>query len=222
MILYDPFNMSSFKLWFADLSKDAVAALKNEFADVPQVHVMRCDVTQAIPFIDSDRPLVVAFSGNSFGMLHTGLQKTIDSWLSTDEHRVGQEIQNLINGLYYGELPVGTCLLMPSPNNDIADILAYAPVTRVQYGLGSNTMNVYNAFRSILTTLETANGQGNLNAKNLLTTCFTCLDDVMAYKEAARQMRLAWKFVFEKPIESNWDSILSSHMELSEQITSNE
>lgn len=179
------------KIILVDLSHKCVSALQTEFYGT-RVEVMHGNITQ--PCIKG-RNVAIATAGNSFGQMDGGIDGHINIYLSNGEKYIQYDVKQLISKLYFGEQPVGTCLLVKSLNSDIG-FLAHAPTMRVPKDI-SNTINAYLAFRAVLTSII----RHNRECKNtdtidyLLCPMFCCGAGCMKSEVAAKQMRMAFDSV---------------------------
>jgi hypothetical protein len=147
MLLGDPPLLTSgliyawrkMKLTICDLRDDCVSALELCFQRVTNVKVRKCDLTKV-------RADAWGTAGNSFGDMGGGVDRAIDQKF---EGAAQKKVQQAIRSELYGELPVGTAVLVrPNPK---LPALIYAPSMRVP-GLLGPSINAYLATRTLLIT----------------------------------------------------------------------
>jgi O-acetyl-ADP-ribose deacetylase (regulator of RNase III) len=125
------------ELTICDVREDCTSAIKRRFAGLDGVTAHTIDITKA-------REDAWATAGNSFGDMGGGVDRAIDNFFSG---RAQEAVQKAIQRDFYGELPVGSAVLVrPAPKKPI---LIYAPTMRVPGNIG-NTINAYLAMRAIL------------------------------------------------------------------------
>ena len=124
-------------LKLCDLRDDCIAAVSNRFAGVESVTTEKKDITKL-------RVEAWATAGNSFGDMGGGVDRAIDKFFSC---RAQSAVQDAIRTSFFGELPVGSAVLVrPEPQKPA---LIYAPTMRVP-GNVQGTINAYLAMRAIL------------------------------------------------------------------------
>jgi len=127
------------KLLLCDLRKECVDALQQRFAGQAGVRVQQKSITKT-------RSACWASAGNSFGDMGGGIDKAIDDYFQGEAQK---QVQSEIAASYFGELPVGSALLLkPKPRKPS---LIYAPSMRVPGRLGPS-IHPYLAMRAILST----------------------------------------------------------------------
>lgn len=199
------------KIIFIDLNKECVNALKSAFANIESVEVIRGNITQ--PPVKG-KNVVVVTAGNSFGEMNGGIDGAINTYLSNAERYIQEDVKELISQIYFGEQPVGTCLLLRSLNPEIG-FLAHAPTMRVPKDVSSQ-INAYLAFRAVLTTIIRYNTKNNNNIQTVLCPTFCtgagCVDPI----NAAKQIRIAYDSVMHgtRKTESDWKTIWEKDREL--------
>jgi O-acetyl-ADP-ribose deacetylase (regulator of RNase III) len=125
------------KLTICDLRDECVRALKTRFSGVLNVSIEKRDITTV-------RADGWATAGNSFGDMGGGIDKAIDQFF---DGIAQQAVQDAIRRDYFGELPVGSAVVVrPNPKKHV---LIYAPTMRVP-GHIQGSINAYLAMRAIL------------------------------------------------------------------------
>jgi len=134
------------KLILRDLKQDLVDAWEGWFKDEPgEISVERADI------FDGPADCIVS-PANSFGIMNGGIDQ-----LYTDRFGlvVQERIQKIIKEEYWGELPVGCAVIVPTDDKEFP-WCACAPTMRVPESVG-NTLNAYHAFRAVLMAVEKHN-----------------------------------------------------------------
>ena len=127
--------------------------------------------------------------GDSYGLMETNISYRVDQMLNS-----GSYIRNVIENMYYGEQPVGTCVLVPT-GNDRYKFVAHVPLYRVSKDI-SETHNIYIAFRAALTAVLNHNKVCDIEKtpdKKIKTVLCTPLSTDLDIKEVARQMSIAYR-----------------------------
>ena len=125
------------QLTICDLREDCIAALQKRFAGIRSVVAEKADITKV-------RTEAWATAGNSFGDMGGGVDRAIDGYFSGAAQAA---VQQVIQTEFYGELPVGSAVLVrPTPGKPA---LIYAPTMRVPGNI-QGSINAYLAMRAIL------------------------------------------------------------------------
>jgi O-acetyl-ADP-ribose deacetylase (regulator of RNase III) len=148
-------------------------------------------------------------AGNSFGQMDGGVDGIINSHLSsyTADKYIHQDVQDIINEKYLGELPVGQSIILQT-NHPRHRYLIYAPTMRVAEDV-STSINAYLAFRGALLIMKHA----NISAAStpLFCTGAGCMDVLRACK----QMKEAYETVIKNTlVRGNWQTYHSHHRHL--------
>ncbi|HWY74063.1 MAG TPA: hypothetical protein VN281_00520 [Verrucomicrobiae bacterium] len=94
------------QLTICDLRDDCVTAIRNRFAQIESVKVLKKNITD----LHAD---AWATAGNSFGDMGGGVDRAIDAHFS---RRAQTCVQDIIRKEYFGELPVGSAVMLrPMP-----------------------------------------------------------------------------------------------------------
>jgi len=127
------------KLILCDFRRDAIDALNLAFQNTQGVEVRQKDITK----VACD---AIATAGNSFGDMGGGVDKAIDDASGGTYQKL---VEAKIREEYFGELPVGSAILVQRPGQK--GTLIYAPTMRVP-GKIAGTIHPYLAMRAILIT----------------------------------------------------------------------
>ncbi len=173
---------------FSDLSSKNTEALRAAFGNLPNFEFHRQNITD----IAAD---VIVSPANSYGMMDGGVDKAINYSLNY----ISKNVKHIIETQYQGEQPVGTCILLSIPQDDILVVgkykyLAHTPTMRVPKNV-SETDNAYLAFRALLVRIINHNKNSPDKIGSIVLTSFCTGAGGMSSKRAAKQMRLAYDMV---------------------------
>ena len=172
-------NLTNIGIVFADKNKKVVRAMEKQFSDIMNVQVMRC------PLLQISKADCIVCPGNSFGIINDGIEKSITTLIKDSKER----IRNVINGIYYGEQPVGTSIIINTFDKNYTH-LAYIPIKRhTNDKIATNTP--YIIFRSLLTSILNHNKMSDNKIYTILCPVFGVTDETSA-REVARQLRIAY------------------------------
>lgn len=179
-------SINNLILFFVDINKETVKAFEELFKDLYNVKIVRGNIVQ-IPQADC-----IVCPGNSYGFMDEGVEKTTDIIFNGISYRV----QNVINNIYYGEQPVGTCILLETYHPQYK-YLAHLPTCRTSSDISktSKTNNAYTAFRALLTTILNHNKISDNKIYSIICTGLCTGVGKMESKEAVRQMRIAYNTI---------------------------
>lgn len=176
-------NCANLLITITDKDKNSIKALNKYFNDLYNVQVLKGNIVQ-VPNADC-----IVCPGNSYGIMDSGVERTISLILNGIQIRV----QQVIKEAYYGEQPVGSCILLETFNNRYKYI-ANVPTCRYPSDV-SSTHNAYTAFRALLTTVLNHNKISENKITSIVCTGFCTGVGQMDPEESARQMRLAYNLV---------------------------
>ena len=164
---------------------------------------------------------------NSFGLMDGGIDADLTYMLSKlwDKDYIGRKVRKIIEENYYGEQPVGTCMLV-STENDNFPWLAHAPTMRnphpvkgtlnpyyaFKYRLSvpvKGTLNPYYAFKAVLGEVVNYNktAKQDQKIKSILTPTFCTGCGKIPLKVALLQMKKAFDVVHDG-VSPNWAGAL--------------
>lgn len=214
------------EITFVDLNETVVAALREQFSDVPQAkfHVG--------PFEQVDFDYIVS-PANGFGLMDGGFDLALTNRYGK---QLQERVQTVIGQEYAGEQPVGTAFIVPlvAPEGHSTQIgqksLVHAPTMRVPADI-RGTANVYMAMKAILLAVIRHQEQTAMYPSQirLATPGLGTLTGRMTAESAAEQMRYAWNHVAQSPIQPSsmswqWatgrDSVLQFLAKESQQVDS--
>jgi len=190
--------LSNIDFHFVDMNKEVVQTFTSVFSDCPNITVRRGNIL-------SQKADCIVSPANSFACMDGGVDKAINYTLNY----ISKEVKEWIDNVYFGEQPVGTCLLIPirEENYNGYRFLAHTPTMRVPKDV-SNSENAYCAFRALLTRLVHHNRSKkneNQQIKSVVLTSFCAGAGMMDKLVAAKQMRLAYDLI-QNPIKANWEN----------------
>lgn len=145
-------------------------------------------------------------AGQSYGMMDGG----IDGHCNYFFDRIEKRVQSKILSEWYGELPVGAAIVLPTPENSHFKFLCYAPTMRVPMNV-ADTINAYLAMRaalvecsqmSLIKTIAVpmlCRGVGRMSCENIL-----------------KQIKHAYD-TFMNPTPRNWGAIIKEGMFLDQE-----
>jgi len=161
------------KLTICDLNLSVLDAFSAQFQDINEVSVVQGDITKfkCDAFITA---------GNSFGDMGGGVDKALDDSFNGEAQKLVQK--NIVDN-FFGELPVGTALVV-SPNKK-RQALIYTPTMRIP-GQIPNSINPYLALRAALIVAI------QNNFKHVVCSAFGCGIGGVSPDDAAEQMKTAF------------------------------
>lgn len=205
------------RVFFVSTDQRAVSALEGAFAGVEGVSVSRINISQS-PVNGPD--VVIATASNSAGLMDGGIDRTVNYMLSSPFHMISTDVKERIRTYFYGEQPVGTCMIIPSLHS-VAGFLAHVPTMRVPKDV-SKTYNAYLAFRALLVSVLNHNKiVPSTPINSIVCPSFCTGAGEMPHETAARQMRLAWDSAMKiSSGESAWVDVWASERALEATIAS--
>jgi O-acetyl-ADP-ribose deacetylase (regulator of RNase III) len=191
--------LSNLSFSFVSLDKNTIEIYSNVFKDFPNFRFRRANIT-------SEKGDCVVSPANSYGLMDGGVDRAINYSLNY----ISEEVQKLIKENFYGEQPVGTCMLIKT-NQDNYKYLAHTPTMRVPMDV-NKTLNAYYAFRALLREILNHNKRMN-DIKTIVITPFCCGIGKMDIKKSAEQMKIAYQMI-EENLDCNWENSLKIEREL--------
>lgn len=182
-----------------------VEAWKLIFRDTPDVEISQGDI-----FGYGDRPIradAIISPANSFGFMDGG----IDLFYSMRWPKLQGDLQELLFKEYYGELPIGMAVIVPTGEEDIPWCIS-APTMRVPADI-RGTVNAYLAFRAALIAVVKHNLEHpTQKIESILSPGMGTAVGRLEPKVAAIQMCFAYKMVMKgeklsfDDLTQGWDS----------------
>ena len=170
------------RLILVDKGKEFCDVLRWQFRTHPEVQVV-CGRFEDLPSFDC-----VVTAGNSFGLMDAGMDLAVVRFFG---RQVMEQIQKRILDDHLGELPVGTCLIVPTGNR-AHPFVAHAPTMRVPMNI-QGTNHVYLALWAALTSVHRHNRSESPKIDSLACPGFGTGTGGMDALEAALQLRLAYE-----------------------------
>jgi O-acetyl-ADP-ribose deacetylase (regulator of RNase III) len=174
-----------------DRNRDVAAALATAFGDLACVEVLHGDLLDVSPD-------AVVCPGNSFGDMGGGFDKAVDDFHGG---RAQPAVVRAIATNCFGELPVGSSLVVEVPDATRARFLVMAPTMRVP-GNSAHSIGAYLATRAALVALLQHRDSG-ARIKSVAIPGMGTGVGGMAFGEAASQMRTAFASV----VEERWRQV---------------
>lgn len=208
--------LSGINITFVDLNKDMLDAFRKVFVECENNEryknmkavfkdIKRCDPHDCI-----------VSPANSFGQMDGGIDADLTKMLGKpwDPNFIGREVRKIIAENYYGEQPVGTCILMETENENYP-FLAHAPTMRFPKPV-PQTLNPYYAFKAVLQEVVNHNktAKQDKKIKSILTTVFCTGCGKIPVLDALNQMRMAFDVVHDG-VKPTWEGAtkLCHHLE---------
>lgn len=192
---------------------DAFTAFSSQFSNLNNVQVVRSNIAQI-----SANCIVTA--ANSFGRMDGGVDGTVNVMMTQFEKNMTyfhERVQRMIVDRFFGEQPVGTSMLVPTPHHPSVHFVAHTPTMRVPEDVG-DSLNAYIAFRSTLIEILNHNkkhSDSSLKIRTIACTPFCTCSGGMTYARSASQMRKAYASLFEETIPIwDWNQLHTLHKKL--------
>jgi len=163
-----------------DINAAVAKAWEQQFAGLHDVEVSCGDIFE-------HRADAIVSPANSFGYMDGGIDLIYSRVLG---RHIEGELQALLRDRYFGELPVGQAVIVPTGHREIPYLVS-APTMRVPMGI-SRTANVYLAFRAALIAIKSHNESSAREIASVLVPGLGTSVGDMSPERAARQMRVAY------------------------------
>lgn len=165
-----------------DINPEMVQAWRDICGDLPNVEIKQCS-------FHAFKGDAIVSPANSFGFMDGGIDYKYSEHYGWD---VQTRLQIKIRGKFFGELPVGQAVLVPTHHEDVSFVIA-APTMRSPMVLGHETLNPYLATRAALMAAWRIYIQ-DLKDSKVTTVCFPGMGTGVGrvpFKLCAHQMRRA-------------------------------
>jgi O-acetyl-ADP-ribose deacetylase (regulator of RNase III) len=133
-------------------------------------------------------------AANSFGIMDGGVDLAISEYFGWD---LMKRVQKRIINEYLGEQPVGTSMIVET-NHETHPFLAHTPTMRVPMNI-SHTDNIYLAMWAMLVAVHNHNQTSERKINTVVCPGLGTGYGRVPFKEAARQMSVAYKHYLEQP-----------------------
>jgi O-acetyl-ADP-ribose deacetylase (regulator of RNase III) len=163
------------------------------FKDLPDVEIIN-DKFEHVPLFDC-----MVSAANSFGLMDGGVDLAIIRFFGQQLERA---VQDRIVDEYLGEQPVGTSFIIETclPKHPF---LAHTPTMRVPMSI-SRTDNAYKAMWSMLLAVRQHNKTSAQKIESILCPGLGTGTGSVPFRQAARQMSLAYKNFLKPPPYITW------------------
>jgi len=191
--------MLKINIHFVSLSKNLPIICQKIFTNFPNFSYEVANITKCKPHN------CIVSPANSFGQMDGGIDAVLSYMLQKDydSDYIGRKVRKVIADEYYGEQPIGTCILIPTENEKFP-FLAHAPtMTTPENVVG--TLNAYYAFKAVLTSVANHNKKSKHKITSILTTTFCTGCGEMDLETSLKQMLYAYEVVC-NPINNTWDA----------------
>lgn len=184
-------------LWLVHPDEAMCAAFRERFAGLPRARVIRGR------FEDLGPHDCFVTAGNAFGLMTAGIDAAVVRRFGEE---LMQRVQYRIMDEYFGEQPVGTAFVIPTGAADIP-FLAHAPTMRVP-GSIEGTDKVYAATWAALLAIQAHNRAGGPRIEVVAFPAMGTGFGGVPFREAARQMAVAYRHFLEPPHRIDWDFVV--------------
>jgi O-acetyl-ADP-ribose deacetylase (regulator of RNase III) len=181
------------KLILVDLIPALCEAWRETFDGLTDVEIVN-DYFESLPEFDC-----MVSAANSFGLMDGGVDAAVTRYFGVElMHRVQQQILEE----YLGEQPVGTSMIVETgkPNHPY---IAHTPTMRVPLTI-AHTDHVYLAMWAMLLAVRQHNNTQERTINIVACPGLGTLTGRVPFREAARQMALAYKNFLNPPPYINW------------------
>lgn len=189
--------MENIKIHFVSLDHNLPNVCKEIFGNNPSISCSVENITKCSPHD------CIVSPANSFGFMDGGIDAALSRMLEKgyDIEFIGRKVRKVIKDEYYGEQPVGTCILLETENKDFP-FLAHSP-TMTTPDIVVGTLNAYYAFKAVLCSVINHNKKSKRKITTILTTTFCTGCGKMSLETSLKQMKYAYEVV-KNGIEGTW------------------
>lgn len=213
MLIMAKHFLTDISITFVDLNKDTIDAFQKVFVVSPKADKKDRYKNMKVVFGDikrCDSHDCIVSPANSFGLMDGGIDEDLTRMLGKpyDCDFIGRTVRKVIEENYYGEQPVGTCILLETENERFP-FLAHAPTMRNPKPV-PQTLNAYHAFKAVLQEVVNYNKTAKKDKKirSILTTTFCTGCGKIPIIESLRQMKMAFDVVHDG-VRGSWDGALN-------------
>ena len=185
--------MDNIKLILVDPNAPLILEWKDHFADLPDVEIVHGCFEQISAFDCMVSP------ANSFGIMDGGVDAAITRFFG---YALMERVQQRILDEFLGEQPVGTSMIVET-GKARHPFLAHTPTMRVPMPI-SRTDNVYTAMWAMLLAVRRHNLQSDKQIEIVACPGLGTGVGQMPFREAARQMALAYRHYLAPPKVIGW------------------
>ena len=184
------------KLILVDPNLDMCEAWMEYFDGLPDVEI------QNTYFEKIEEYDCMVSAANSFGLMDGGVDLAITNYFG---EQLMERVQKRIISEFLGEQPVGTSIIVGT-NHKEHPFLAHTPTMRVPMNI-SHTDNVYLAMWAMLVAVHNHNQMAEQRIESVVCPGLGTGYGRVPFKEAARQMAIAYKHYLNPPQYINWHDI---------------
>lgn len=199
--------MPEFKLILVDPNSAMCFGFQEHFHDLPDVEIVNGRF-EYLPAFDC-----MVSAANSFGLMDGGVDLAINNYFGD---QLQNRVQQRILKEFRGEQPIGTSLVVET-QHEAHPYLAHTPTMRVPMTI-SKTDNVYLAMWAMLLAVwnfnKMAEQAGNQPLKVVACPGLGTGIGRMGYREAARQMSLAYRKFLNPPNAITWPYATKRQMDI--------
>lgn len=186
----------NFDLILVDVQKELCECWEEVFGMVPNVKIHH-GYFQEVKEYDC-----LVSPANSFGLMDGGIDLAIRNYFGI---KLQYNVQKRIQKEFYGEQPVGSSIIVETENENYP-FLAHTPTMRVPMDI-SNTLNVYEAMFAMLRAVSNFNKTSKFRINKVLCPGLGTATGRMPFKEAARQMSIAYHNFNNPTTNMNWSKL---------------
>ncbi len=191
------------KLKLVDFNKGLCDAFEEYFADLPNIEIIH-DSFQNIDEFDC-----MVSPANSFGIMDGGVDLAISRYFGW---QLMERVQKRILSEFLGEQPVGTSIIVETKHEE-HPFLAHTPTMRVPMDI-THTDNVYLAMWAMLVAVHNHNQTGEQKINCVVCPGLGTGTGRVPYREAARQMSLAYKNYLNPPLHIDWRDVTDRQVKI--------
>lgn len=191
------------KLTLVDIEPALCVVWKEYFKDLPDVEIVN-DRFQNVAEYDC-----MVSAANSFGLMDGGVDGAITAYFGDD---LMKRVQERILDEYVGEQPVGTSMIVET-NHPKHPFIAHTPTMRIPMDI-SHTDNVYLAMWAMLVAVHNHNKHNENKINTILCPGLGTGTGNIPYREAARQMSLAYKNYLNPPTYIRWHEVTERQIQI--------
>lgn len=192
-----------FKIILVDPNLGFYYACKELFEGLPNIEFVN-GYFENLPAFDC-----MVSPANSFGLMDGGVDAAITNFFGT---QLMQRVQKHIIEQYHGEQSVGTSFIIET-NHPKHPFLAHTPTMRVPLVI-AHTDNVYRAMWAMLLAVHQYNETQERKIEIVACPGLGTGVGKVPYKQAARQMALAYRNFLNPPKAINWNYASERQLEI--------
>jgi O-acetyl-ADP-ribose deacetylase (regulator of RNase III) len=185
--------MNDLKLILVDLRPELCNAFRERFNSLPNVEIVNGK------FEDLSLYDCMVSAANSFGLMDGGVDAAITQYFG---YELEERVQKRILDEFLGEQPVGTSIIVET-NYPKHPYIAHTPTMRVPMDI-ARTDNVYLAMWAMLLAVRQHNLKFERQIKIVACPGLGTATGHVPYRQAARQMALAYEHFLKPPTYLDW------------------